>query len=85
MTSIIWKWYFQKTSDTEKVTVTKIVFIIKNSIKILFIKINIEGTESKIVFPNININKIAFDDYFLKMNVTKILFDYLNVIQIALI
>ena len=57
----------------------------KNSIKILFIKINTECTESKIVFQTININEIVFDDYFLKMNVKKILFEYLNVIQIALI
>ena len=70
---------------TDKVNVTNIVFIIKHIIKILFIKINNEYTESKILFQKININKIVFDDYFLKMNVTQILFNYLNVIQISFI
>jgi len=70
---------------TDKVNITKIVFIIKNIIKILLVKINNEYTESKILIQKININKIAFDDYFIKMNVTKICFNYLNVIPIAFI
>ena len=60
--------------------VTKILFIIKNSITILFIEQNIECTESKIVFPNININKIAFNDYFLKMNKNE---RYKNIIRLS--
>ena len=58
---------------TDKVNVTKIIFIIKNIIKVLFVKINNEYNESKILFQKINVNKIPFDDFFLKMNVTNII------------
>ena len=70
---------------TDKGNVTKIVFIMKNIIKVLFVKINNEYTESKMLLQKININKIPFDDFFLKINVTKILFNYLNVIQTSFI
>ena len=67
---------------TDRINVTKIVFIIKNIIKVLFVKNDNEHTESIILFQKININKISFDAFFLKNECYKILFNYLNIIQI---